>query len=177
MKKVTYIIPTVNRKSIVKSISSILSQDPLARIIIQQGGTAGENRNKGILSEIIANNVLGDHSEWISFLDDDDFYREGYLDELDSSYDVVVFRMLQNGVIIPKGNLLYAGNVGINFAIKTSFLSSIMIVDEVLDSNYLFDSLGHAEDWRFLEKILTHSPNIKITDNIYYECSQVNHLR
>ena len=176
MKKVTYIIPTVGRASIAASIHSILSQDPNARIIIQQGGTAGENRNSGILSEVITNTVVENHSDWIAFLDDDDFYREGYLTELEDSYDLVVMKMLQNGVEIPRNSTLVGGNVGINFAISTAFLSKIMIQEGSLDTKYLFDSLGHAEDWRFLEKVLKYNPRVKITEKVYYECSQVNHM-
>jgi hypothetical protein len=176
MNKITYIIPTMNRISLPTSIYSILSQDPIARIILQQGSTAGENRNSGLLSEVITSTVVEGYSNWIAFLDDDDFYREGYINEVDSSYDLIVMKMLQNGVEIPRNLNLVGGNVGINFIISTSFLSKIMLEKGELDTSYLFDSLGHAEDWRFLEKILKHNPRVKITDQVYYECSQVNHL-
>jgi hypothetical protein len=176
MSKITYIIPTMNRPSLSTSITSILSQDPTARVIVQQGGSAGENRNSGLLSEVITNTVVDRHSDWISFLDDDDFYREGYLSEVDDSYDLIVLKMLQNGVEIPRDSNLVGGNVGINFMISTSFLSNIMLQSGEMDTAYLFDSLGHAEDWRFLEKILQHNPRVKITEKVYYECSQVNHI-
>lgn len=167
----------MNRTSLPTSIYSILSQDPIARIVLQQGGTAGENRNSGLLSEVITNTVVEGYSNWIAFLDDDDFYREGYLAEVDNSYDLIVMKMLQNGVEIPRNSNLVGGNVGINFMISTSFLSKIMLEKGELDTSYLFDSLGHAEDWRFLEKILQHNPRVKITDKVYYECSQVNHMQ
>jgi glycosyltransferase involved in cell wall biosynthesis len=176
MSKITYIIPTMNRPSLVNSITSILSQDPTARIILQQGGSAGENRNSGLLSEIVTSTVVDGYSDWIAFLDDDDFYREGYLAEIDGSYDLVVIKMVQNGVEIPRDSNLVGGNVGINFVISTSFLSSIMLQSGDVNTAYLFDSLGHGEDWRFLEKILKHNPRVKITDKVYYECSQVNHM-
>lgn len=167
----------MNRTSLPTSIYSILSQDPIARIVLQQGGTVGENRNSGLLSEVITNTVVEGYSNWIAFLDDDDFYREGYLAEVDNSYDLIVMKMLQNGVEIPRNSNLVGGNVGINFMISTSFLSKIMLEKGELDTSYLFDSLGHAEDWRFLEKILQHNPRVKITDKVYYECSQVNHMQ
>jgi hypothetical protein len=176
MRKITYIIPTMNRPSLSKSIHSILSQDANARIIIQKGGSAGENRNSGLLSEVITNTVVDGYSDWISFLDDDDFYREGYLAEVDDSYDLIILKMLQNGVEIPRNSNLVASNVGINFMINTSFLSNIMLQSGEMDRAYLFDSLGPAEDWRFLEKILQHNPKVKITDKIFYECSQVGRI-
>lgn len=176
MKKVVYIIPTLNRDSLFNSITSILTEDPYAKVVLKQGSTAGENRNAGILPEIIANTVVEDYSDWIVFLDDDDFLRKGYLLQLEDDYDIVVLKMLQNGIIIPRDNNLRGGNVGINFAIKTSFLTGIMTSGGTINTSYLFDSLGHAEDWRFLEKILQHNPKIRITEDVYYECSQVNHL-
>jgi hypothetical protein len=51
-----------------------------------------------------------------------------------------------------------------------------MLQSGEMDRAYLFDSLGPAEDWRFLEKILQHNPKVKITDKIFYECSQVGRI-
>lgn len=177
MKHITYIIPTLNRESLTGSIKSILNQDPFAKIIIKQGNSAGINRNAGLLSEVLHSWIGFDSSNWIVFLDDDDILREGYLRELEDDYDIVVLKMLQNGTVIPRNNQLVAGNVGINFAIRTEYLRDIVVKDSTIDTSYLFDSLGHAEDWRFLSKILQHGPRVKITDKVYYECTEVNHLK
>lgn len=173
MKNVTYIIPTLNRDSLSNSLKSILNEDPFAKIIIKQGTTAGENRNSGILSELMCAWTGVSPSDWIVFLDDDDILSPGYLDQLDDTYDIVVLKMLQNGVVIPRNSNLVAGNVGINFAIRTSYLKDICITDSNLNTNYLFDSLGHEEDWRFLNKLLQHKPRVKITDSVFYECKHV----
>jgi hypothetical protein len=173
---ITYIIPTVGRSSISNTIQSILNEDKTARIIIQRGGTAGKNRNLVMMMEIISNELNIIQSDFISFIDDDDFYNEGYLKQIDNEYDLIVMRMNQNGSIIPKeDNILYESNIGINFAIKTDFLKKICMNDGKFDTEYLFDNQP-AEDWRFLEKILKHNPKIKITDDVYYTCSQVNHI-
>lgn len=174
--RVTYIIPTVGRKSISKTVESILSEDPYAKISIQRGGTASENRNILLLSDIIYNQTLENHSDWICFIDDDDYYAPGYLFELDTNYDMVVFRMNQAGTIIPRNEQLYAGNIGINFAIKSSVIGKIIMQDGTIDTRFLFDNEGHAEDWRFIEKILEYKPRVKITKDVFYICGSVNHM-
>lgn len=173
---ITYIIPTVGRPSIQNTIQSILNEDKNARILIQRGGTAGKNRNLTMMMELVSSELDFIESDFISFIDDDDFYNEGYLTQIDSNYDLIVMRMNQNGTIIPRqDNILRGGNVGINFVIKTEFLKKICINDGIFNTEYLFDD-HPGEDWRFLEKILKYNPTVKITDDVYYTCSQVNHM-
>jgi hypothetical protein len=173
---ITYIIPTVGRASISNTIQSILNEDKTARILIQRGGTAGKSRNLLMMMELVLNKLDFIQSDFISFIDDDDFYNEGYLRQIDADYDLIIMRMNQNGTIIPRqDNILYESNVGINFAIKTDFLKTICMNDVNFNTEYLFDNQP-AEDWRFLEKILKHNPKVKITDDVYYMCSQVNHM-
>lgn len=173
---ITYIIPTVGRTSISNTIQSILNEDKNARILIQRGGKAGTNRNLAMIMELVSSELEFIKSEYICFIDDDDFYSEGYLTQFDLEYDLIILRMNQNGTIIPReDNILRGGNVGINFAIKTEFLKNICINNGNFNTTYLFDD-NPGEDWRFLERILNYNPKIKITDDVYYICSQVNHL-
>lgn len=172
---ITYIIPTVGRKSITNTINSILNEDKNARILIQRGSTAGKNRNSILSIELLSNQLDNIKSDFIAFIDDDDFYNEGYLSQIDNDFDIIVMRMNQGGLIIPSySNELRKANVGINFIVKTEFLKKIIIKNNIIDDYFLFDE-GHAEDWRFLEKLLRFNPKVKITDDVYYVCSQVNH--
>lgn len=173
---ITYIIPTVGRPSISNTIHSILDEDKHARIIIQRGGKAGTNRNLAMMMELVSSELNFIESEYIGFIDDDDFYVKGYLKQIDTDYDLIIMRMNQNGTIIPRqDNILRGGNVGINFVIKTEFLKKICINNGNFNTKYLFDD-NPGEDWRFLEKILQYNPTYKITNDVYYICSQVNHL-
>jgi glycosyltransferase involved in cell wall biosynthesis len=146
------IIPTINRSTLIRAVNSVTDNGAFA--IIQYGGTAGDNRNKGIKE---ARKVEPD---WIVFLDDDDYLLGGWQDELDNDKDIVVLRMLQNGAEIPdRTNELRFANVGINFALNMNKIdwSDLPKFDD-----------GEGEDWRFLEKLLYKYKNVKITDNIYY---------
>lgn len=156
----SYIIPSIGRKSIERTINSIKSEDDSAEIIICRGGTAGENRNKGLEM------AKGD---WIFFIDDDDYYLTGYLNEINEDHDIVVFRMNQHGKIIPsyENESLRFGNVGINFAIKKSFYDKLSVK---------FNHKSFGEDWMFLKQYLELKPKIKITDKVYYNAPIANHI-
>ena len=58
-----------------------------------------------------------------------------------------------------KGCCLHSGNVGINFAIKTSFY---------LKHKWLFTSSVKNPDWNFLERAINKTNKIKVTKDIYY---------
>lgn len=150
---VVTIIPTIGRDTLERAVISVTNNRACA--IIQQGGTAAENRNKGIEE---AERIK---AQWITFLDDDDYYNAGWNFQLDSNYDIVIFRMRQGEVIVPdKTNQLRFGNVGINFALNMN-----RIKWEDLPK---FDNDGEGEDWRFLEQLLEKYPKVKITKDIYY---------
>lgn len=155
-----YIIPTINRESLSRTINSILKNDKNATITIKQGGKDYINRNF-VLEEIVYKNESFTY-DWIFHIDDDDYYVDGYMDEVDDNYEMIVLRMTQEGVIIPRLNneTLRYGNVGINFAIKGSFLKKIK-------QKILFPSTL-AEDWGYISQILKHKPKVKITKESFY---------
>lgn len=68
--------------------------------------------------------------------------------------------MKQGERIIPRieNENIIMGNVGINFAIKSTFYKKL---------NAQFIN-RFAEDWFFLEQYLKLNPKVKITDKIYY---------
>jgi hypothetical protein len=154
---VVTIIPTIGRDTLERAIDSITRESYAYSLIPLPviGGTAGENRNKGLqICEIIK-------PYWITFLDDDDYYDWDWTWEIDDDYDIVIFRMKQGEAIIPDAtDELRFSNVGINFALNMS-----RIKWEDLPG---FDSDGEGEDWRFLEQLLEKYPKVKITKDIYY---------
>ena len=157
---VAVIIPTIYRKSLSKAINSVMEFNIVP--IIESGGTAGENRNKGIQK---AKNLKAD---WITFLDDDDYFSNIFNFSSASEYDIVILRMQQGDKLVPDetGKLKF-GNVGINFALNMN-----RIKWEDLPK---FDNDGEGEDWRFLEQLLEKYPKVKITKDIYYVAPKRNY--
>lgn len=159
-----YIIPTLHRPTLERTVTSILNEDVHANVLVESHGkSAGENRN-------LALSKIDLDKPWILFVDDDDYLLPGFLKELDTNYDVTVLRMKQQSTVIPRMNdsTLRCGNVGINFAVKTSFWAEHKI---------FFDSLGHEEDWRFLKQLLGKTTNVKVTKDIYYMAPVAHHLQ
>jgi glycosyltransferase involved in cell wall biosynthesis len=155
--KIDYIIPTLYRDTLERAKNSIRKEDVDYNILTcGAGNTAAENRNK-CLSEV-------KDSDWIVFLDDDDYLLEGHSLELTDDYDIVVLRMRKNreNVVIPRvgDDELRCGNVGINFALRTEFY---------LQNRVVFNDMKPTEeDFRFLHKIMRFTNRIKVTDKIYY---------
>lgn len=129
---VTFVIPTIGRESIVRTIQSLKDQhnqnwkaficgeisyetDDERITYIRHKGSAGENRNQA-LSRIT--------TEWTAFVDDDDGISPDYVDKLieeSPGYDCIVWRMLRPDLgIMPRYQKIEWGNVGIHYALKTS---------------------------------------------------------
>tara|TARA_R100001509_G_scaffold78768_2_gene44131 strand:+ start:1780 stop:2685 length:906 start_codon:yes stop_codon:yes gene_type:complete len=161
--KIDYIIPTIGRPEIERTKQSIFDERINHNILIcDTENSAGENRNK-CLEKV-------KDSDWIVFVDDDDYLVKGHSKELDKNYDCVVLRMKKEyeDVIIPRynDNELRSGNIGINFALNTKFY---------LKHKFLFDSNGNEEDWRFFARVFLTTKKIKITDDIYYIAPKGNY--
>lgn len=160
---VSYIIPTLGRDTLGRAVSSIISQDKNANLIIEgNGNSAGQNRNDAL-------NKVPSTCNWIIFLDDDDYFDEGFYSELNNEFDIIVFRMNQGGEIKPTPNNdeIKFGTVGINFGIKKQLY-------DILKTK--FDD-SHAEDWRFIQSYLSLNPNIKVTEKVYYNAPIIAHLQ
>jgi hypothetical protein len=164
-QSVVTIIPSVGRKTLNESIKSVVNESLNCIPIVEVGGKQGYNRNVGIKKARIL------CADWISFLDDDDYYNHGWSDELYNKYndcDIVILRMVQNGIHIPDvTNRLVYGNVGINFALNMNRID--------WDDLPEFDDNEEGEDWRFLYKLITKYPNISVTDNIFYVANNRNY--
>jgi|688.fasta_scaffold15615_18 glycosyltransferase involved in cell wall biosynthesis len=183
---ITFIIPSINRSTIVNSIESLKNQtNPNWKCIIVYDGVDGmqfdderittiKTEKKGI--EGINNHVAGIgvcglvrneglklcNTEWIGFLDDDDTIHPNYVEKLFESYtkyDLVVWRMkYENGFILPEFDRtdLVFGRVGISFCYKNKF------------NDLLFDNDLDGDDFGFLSKLIKLTDNWIITDEVYY---------
>jgi len=161
--KIDFIIPTLFRDTLDRAVNSIKKENIDHNILIHgdvKDGRGCGNRNEGLKKVI--------DSDWIIFLDDDDYLNEGFSKQLDNNYDVVVLRMSQDASnpfyppkVIPRteDSRLYSGNVGCNFAIKTSLY---------LKHKWLFSVTAKNPDWDFLARVLEVTNKTKVTDEIYY---------
>ena len=179
---ITFIIPSLNRPTISKSVESLLNQtNPNWECIIVYDGVDGisfeDNRITTIKIEKIGLTNEYSHgqsglvrnkgiqmvnTEWIGFLDDDDTLHKDYVKTLTEkylSYDFVVWRMKNiNGLVIPKlnKNILVLNNVGISFCYKNKL------------KDILFDSNVVGEDFYFVDKLQKITTNFIITPEVYY---------
>lgn len=102
-------------------------------------------------------------TEWVGFLDDDDFLSQTYVEllyEKYHTYDLVVWRAIwNNGQILPPlgTNELKRSMVGIHFCYKKSTFPNIF-----------FNHNDGGEDFNFLKKILNSTNNYIVTNDIVY---------
>jgi glycosyltransferase involved in cell wall biosynthesis len=181
---ITFIIPTIGRETLSRTVQSLLNQtnknwkciivydgiEPHkfedGRILViksekmggfgQHHGNAGLVRNEGI--KLVT-------TEWIGFVDDDDTIHPQYVETLENNYreyDLVIWRMkYENGLIIPRltNSNIYYGNVGISFSYKNK-------------GNYFFEKNWDGEDFTFVNNLLNDKFKYIITSSVYYN---VNH--
>jgi len=180
--EVTFIIPSIGRETLKRSINSLIEQtnDNWRAIIIFDGvkpnfeptdkikvlsvkkiGSFGTHHGESGLVRNFGLDVC--ETEWVSFLDDDDTVDKNYVEYLlnNGDKDLVIFRMLyKNGSIIPKklDNTIRFGNVGISIAFKKKFL----------DMGIRFKKNRNGEDYDFINDVLSKTDNYIITDKTYY---------
>ena len=179
---ITFIIPSLNRPTIKRTIESLLNQtsEKWKAIVIYDGvdgeffederiktikidktglvgpknGQSGLVRNEGIkLTE----------TDWIGFLDDDDTIDSNYvktLIEKYTKYDFVVWRMkYENGMVLPpfSMNELVFARVGISFCYKKSIFKEL-----------LYSQNRDGEDFDFLMELKKQSNKFIITPEVMY---------
>jgi glycosyltransferase involved in cell wall biosynthesis len=122
--------------------------------------SAGEVRNYG-MSFV--------ETKWIAFLDDDDIIEYDYIEtfyneinlcnDLHLDLDLIIFRMNDNGRIIPKleTDNFYLCDVGISFIFKK----------KIYDEGYKFTPDG-AEDFLYLDKIRGSGKRMMISPYVKY---------
>jgi glycosyltransferase involved in cell wall biosynthesis len=181
--KITFIIPSIGRESLTKSIQSLVNQtNQNWKCIVIYDGVDGQNFDDPRIQVIKIDKIGGNSphhgmsglvrneglkicdTEWIGFLDDDDTLHPNYVKDLFekySNFDFIIWTMkFSTGMIIPRVNKIEFGNVGISISYKNKF------------DNLLFDSNRDGEDYDFIKKLLSLSNNYIITPEVYYN---VNH--
>jgi glycosyltransferase involved in cell wall biosynthesis len=178
---ITFIIPTIGRPSLEKSINSLIKQtnpnweciiifddvdlisfddERIKCLKIKKSGQTGKSHNMGGLVRNEGIKICD--TKWIGFLDDDDTLHPQYVQKLYENYqtyDLVIWKMkFNNGKIVPKSTTikdLRRANVGISFCYQNKF------------DNLLFNN-SEIEDFEFIQKIKNMTKNIVITPEIYY---------
>jgi glycosyltransferase involved in cell wall biosynthesis len=181
---ITFIIPTIGRKTLKNTIDSIINQTikKWNAIIIFDGISSNinisdkrikilETNKKGLdvnSAGLVRNyGISMAKSKWVAFIDDDDIISQDYLEtfykELEENseldLDVIIFRMKLEDRIIPKLNTdnFYLCDVGISYVMKK----------EIFDSGIKFIPDG-AEDFLHLDNIRKSGYKIMISPYIKY---------
>lgn len=181
--KITFIIPSINRPSLHRTIDSLIRQkNPNWKAIIIFDGVKsnikiadnrfsiininkiGKRNNAGEVRNIAIKEI---DTEWCGFVDDDDMLLNNYV-ELFYEYitnenylDVILFRMKKSKRIIPeynKNNLIWTknGNVGISFCSKTDILKKYKFIP------------SNTEDFNLIDRLNKNKKKIMISDKITY---------
>lgn len=175
--KITFIIPSINRDTLVDSVDSLLKQsNPNWKCIIIYDGVDGKTFDDERITTIKIDKtgwkneagMVRDHgivladTEWIGFLDDDDTLHPDYVKTLlekYSDYDFVVWRMqYATGKILPPlwSDYLQLNEVGISFCYKNKF------------DGLLFSGNIAGEDFYFIQKLISLTNNYKVAPEVYY---------
>ena len=183
---ITFIIPTIGRKSLLDSINSLynLKNDKWRAIIIFDGiknnyditdkritcieikknGNIGLNHgNSGIVRNYGLNYDV--ETEWIGFLDDDDTLSPNYIDylleeiEINKNIDICIFRMIDKDKNITPNQYIHGiieNQVGISFAIKKNVADKIRFIN------------SDNEDYLYLKEAEYRLYNIIISPYVAY---------
>lgn len=177
---ITFIIPTINRKSLQEAVNSLIAQNNInwKAIIVFDGVPPINYSDARIKSITIQKTGKSNHAgqvrnfaikladtEWVAFLDDDDTvssnYVEKFYEEIQENPDAkcIIFRMktqFDPAKILPEPNHnnFHKCKVGISFAIKK-------------DLNILFEP-SEVEDFMLLHKIRSQNHKIIISPYVTY---------
>jgi glycosyltransferase involved in cell wall biosynthesis len=182
MAEITFIIPSIGRPTLPRSIDSLkkLNINNWKAIIIFDGidptieekdsritmlkipktgfkNCAGNVRNYGISKAT---------TDWVAFLDDDDVITRDYLDkfyeelEKNTMLDVIIFRMRMMKKILPSPsvNIFRKCEVGISFCLKKSIFT---------EENFWFVP-SNVEDFELLDILRKNNKNITISQHVTY---------
>ncbi len=178
---VTFIIPTLGRPTLKIAVESIINQPDWnwSAIVVWDGISPNyDSGNERVINLVVpkkghAGLVRNEafpyvETDWIAFLDDDDWIANTYMQTLksytnkDPNLDVIVFTykdITNNNIQPPPHSIeIKECNVGISFAIRTSF---------VKNHNLKFTPFS-VEDFRFLDDARRNGAKILITNNIQY---------
>jgi glycosyltransferase involved in cell wall biosynthesis len=184
-KFVTFLIPTLGRKSLSESIASLERQtdNDWTALAMFDGIDCPKNRRKSKVKFLqcekqrgaggVRNRMLTllydcviPQTTWVAFLDDDDCLKETYVEKLrghaDKGDEIVLFTFRMGKSIIPrKGTTkIECYNVGISYAIRMDFLSEV---------RPLFHN-NKIEDFNFIHNCQKAGAKVFITHDEQYIC-------
>lgn len=186
--KITFIIPSINRPSLPRTIDSLIEQkNPNWKAIIIFDGVKSnidisDNRfsiinidkkigkNKNNAGEVRNIGIEKANTEWCGFVDDDDILLDNYV-ELFYEYinnerylDLILFRLKGPNGIYPKYNKnnLFKCNVGISFCTKTDILKEYKFIP------------SNTEDFDLIDRLNKDKKKIMISDKITYLVENTN---
>jgi glycosyltransferase involved in cell wall biosynthesis len=184
--KITFIIPSINRPSLPRTIDSLIRQkNPNWKAIIIFDGVKsninitdnrfsiinidkiGKRNNAGEVRNIAIKEV---NTEWCGFVDDDDMLLNNYVELFyeyitnESYLDLILFRMKIFKNIVPKNNKdnLFVNNVGISFCTKTNILKEYKFI------------ASDTEDFNLINRLNKDKKKIMISDKIAYLVRNTN---
>jgi len=183
--KITFIIPSIGRDTLKRTIDSIIAlNNPNWKVIIIMDGVpcpyniedkykskimvmnipkTGRQRSGGQAGKVRNIGILRCDTEWVAFVDDDDTISPDYIDKAleeikkDPKVDCIVFRMFREKVIPAlDAMILRDGDVGISFLVKTD----IAIENPFINNNF--------EDYFFLKNLYDKKYNINLSKHLTY---------
>lgn len=184
MAEVTFIIPTLGRPTLERTIYSLSQQTiPTWKAFVIWDGVSIdkiiEHKDKRV-SNIPLENKLGHAglvrnvafpyitTEWMAFVDDDDWLDPHYIEAMDSylesrpDLDVIIFTYhdrVNRNIQPPLGTTDFvACSVGISFAVRTNFVLN----------NLISFTEGGVEDFRFLDDCRNKGAKYLVTNDIKY---------
>ena len=164
MSDLTVVIPTIMRRTLPRTISSVLDQTILFDDVVIERSTSefcGVTQNAGVARVT---------TEWVGFCHDDDtlhpMYHEWFDDECKPDTDLFVFVMEfgSNGPLGPGLRLpskkdpatWQLGDVGISFVMRTQLCRQIRFTNRV------------AEDWMMIEAVRDRGCKIQVSQRVAY---------
>ena len=190
MKLITFVIPTIGRETLQRTIVSLKNQtiddwhaivvfdgidkidfhdERITSIKIPKAGNIQVHKKFGNVSNagLVRNEAFKYvESKWIGFVDDDDIIYQDYIEKLkieEKDVDLILFRMNADRVVPSfEHKDIRKNEVGISFAVKT---------DMVKLHNLKFENCG-TEDYVFFNNCISYGLTYKISEHIVYEvCS------
>lgn len=166
----TFVVPSINRPTLPATVQSILDQNikDWKLIICSDGTDVPKFSDERIISiRVSCGNATCAReaalplidTEWVAFVDDDDWITPDYLDhfmKFVESSDVIISQMMNYGTAIPEIHAIDHGHVGISFAIRT----------EVWRNNKM--PPPPSEDYKFLHLLEVNKYRIAFTDYCGY---------
>ena len=182
---ITFIVPTINRVTLGRTLASIQQQtvEHWKAIVIFDGCEANEivtderihymsipktgskHKKRNTAGHVRNHGMRLVDTPWIGFVDDDDTITPKYVEhlvkelEMTPTADLILFRMVDNDQIIPSAacSEIKQSQVGISFAMKT----------DLVKEGFLFVQ-SSVEDYTIVKKIEASNKKIVLSPHICY---------